>query len=41
MLEDLRAIAHLIDREEEGSFCLTQAGWSANEISLSLDVIQD
>lgn len=41
MLGDLLAIAHLLDREEEGSFSLTRAGWSANEIILSLEVWQD
>ena len=38
MLEDLLAIAHLMDQEEDGSFYLTQAERSAEDIVLSLDI---
>jgi len=41
MLEDLLAIAHLIDRGEDGFFSLTHTEWSADEITLSLDVVTD
>lgn len=41
MLEDLLAIAHLIDREEDGSFSLAHVEWSADRIILFLEVLED
>jgi hypothetical protein len=43
MLEDLLAIAHLIDRDDDddGPLCLTDTEWSAETITLSLDITGD
>jgi hypothetical protein len=41
MLEDLLAIAHLIDQEEDGSLSLRHTEWSAEAITLSLDITMD
>lgn len=39
MLDDLLAIAHLMERDETGYFWLTHTEWSAGVITLSLEIL--
>ena len=39
MFEDLLAIAHLMEQEEDGYFWLMHTGWDSGTITLSLDIL--